>query len=162
MKSLGLIEARSTSAHVLSQNGINTAWMIKENVDLIGNIPEIFKELMFAGFNALVHLVTGMPAGKVESSLEPLTLVSVAEQRGGIGLLSVLVQPERTLSILQVSLDFKKQYTSEWLRLNEFFSLAEGDLLLIASADSERNAKLAAIAAAIAALEMLEMKEKEG
>jgi hypothetical protein len=153
---LGLIEARTTSAHVLSPEGVHAVDTIKSSLDIIGNIPEIFTGFMFAGFNALAHLVTGMPASDVEQALEPMQLVSVAKEYGGIGLLSVVVQPERTLSILQVPLDIKKQYSTEWVKLNELFSLVEGDLLLVASADTERDAKLAAIAAAIAALEMLE------
>ncbi len=52
-------------------------------------------------------------------------------------------------------MDLKKQYAVEWAKLNELFTLAEGDLLLIAWADSEIEAKLAAISAAVSTLEMM-------
>nr|MDO8112402.1 hypothetical protein [Candidatus Sigynarchaeota archaeon] len=152
---LGLIESSSTKAHILSDKGKAVMNKIKEEFTLIGNIPVIFDELKFAKFNALGRLaIPGLDEAKIEQG-EPLRLVEAAKAQGGKGLISLVIQAGRALKLLGVPLDMKKRYTSEWIRLNELFSLNERDMLLIAWADSELGAKLAVISAAVEALEMM-------
>jgi hypothetical protein len=156
---LGLVTSSSTRAHVLSERGKDVLAGIKAEISIIGNIPVIFDELKFAQYNALARLdassiVPGM-------AIEPMQLVNVARAHGGKGLLSLVVQSGRSLKVLGVSMDLKKQYTGEWVKLNELFSLVEGDLLLVAWADSELEAKLAVIAAAVSTLAMMEKKQSE-
>jgi hypothetical protein len=156
---LGLVASSSTRAHVLSERGKEVLAKIKAELALIGNIPVIFDELKFAQYNALARLgASSLVPGR---SIEPMQLVTVARAYGGKGLLSLVVQSGRSLKVLDVPMDLKKQFTGEWVKLNELFSLAEGDLLLIAWADSELDAKLAAIAAAVSTLEMMNQKSGE-
>jgi len=152
---LGLIESSSTRAHVLSSRGRDVLAKIKEEFTLIGNIPIVFDELNFADFNAIGRLSSRSIEPASIEKIEPLRLVSVAQAQGGKGLISLIVQPDRALKLLAVPMDLKKSYTSEWIKLNELFSLEVGDLLLIASADSELQAKLAVIAATIDALQAI-------
>ena len=152
---LGLIESNSTRAHVLSTKGRDVLAKIKAEFTMIGNIPVVFDELTFAKFNAIGRLSSqNIEPGKIDD-IEPMTIVNVAHEQGGKGLISLFVQPDRALKLLGVPIDLKKNYTSEWIKLNELFSLHDGDLLLIASADTEFDAKLAVIAAAVGALQMI-------
>ncbi|MBN2150933.1 MAG: hypothetical protein JW839_05795 [Candidatus Lokiarchaeota archaeon] len=152
-RNLRLVVSSSTRAHVLSERGVEVATKIKAELSLIGNIPVIFDELKFARYNALARL--GAPSLLQGRVIQPMALVDVARAHGGKGLLSLVVQSGRSLKVLGVSMDLKKQYAGEWAKLNELFALVEGDLLLIAWADSELEAKLAAIAAAVSSLEMM-------
>ncbi len=152
-ENLGLVASSSTKAHVLSERGKEVLANIKAELVLIGDIPVIFDELKFAKYNALARL--GASSFVPGRSIEPMRLVDVARAHGGKGLLSLVVQSGRSLKVLGVPMDLKKQYAGEWVKLNELFSLAEGDLLLIAWADSELEAKLAVIAAAVSTLEMM-------
>ncbi|MEX2719397.1 MAG: hypothetical protein Q6353_005430 [Candidatus Sigynarchaeum springense] len=152
-KNLGLVVSSSTRAHVLSERGKTVVKKIKEQLSVIGDIPIIFDELKFAKYNALARLcASSLVPGR---EIEPMRLVDVARANGGKGLLSLIVQAGRALKVLGVHMDLKKQYSAEWSRLNELFTLVEGDLLLIAWADTERDAKIAVIAAAVASLEMM-------
>nr|MDO8086305.1 hypothetical protein [Candidatus Sigynarchaeum springense] len=151
---LGLVVSSSTRAHVLSERGKAVVEKIKAELSLIGDIPVIFNELRFAKYNALARLgASSLVPGR---EIEPLQLVDVARANGGKGLLSLVVQSGRSLKVLGVHMDLKKQYAGEWARLNELFTLMEGDLLLIAWADVELDAKIAVIAAVVATLEMME------
>jgi hypothetical protein len=156
---LGLVVSSSTRAHELSERGREALVQIKAELALIGNIPVIFDELKFAQYNALARL--GASSLLQGMSIEPMQLVNVARAHGGKGLLSLVVQSGRSLKVLGVPMDLKKQYTGEWVKLNELFSLMEGDLLLIAWADSELDAKLAAIAASVSTLESMDKKNSE-
>jgi hypothetical protein len=152
---LGLIESSSTRAHVLSEKGRTTLAMIKTEFTLIGNIPVVFDELKFGQFNALGRLSSAHIESTKIDNKEPLKLVGIARVHGGKGMISIVVQPDRALKLLAVPMEFKKSYTNEWIKLNELFSLHDGDLLLIASADTELEAKLAVIATAIEAMHTL-------
>ncbi|HME51393.1 MAG TPA: hypothetical protein VKM55_04195 [Candidatus Lokiarchaeia archaeon] len=152
---LGLIESSSTRAHVLSPKGRDVLAKIKEEFALIGNIPVVFDELTFAAFNAIGRLSSSSIELENIDKIEPLRLVNVARAQGGKGLISLIVQPDRALKLIAVPVDLKKSYTSEWIKLNELFSLYDGDLLLIASADTELEAKLAVIAATIDAVQVI-------
>lgn len=152
---LGLIESSSTRAHILSSKGRDVLAKIKEEFTLIGNIPVVFDELTFAKFNAIGRLSSkSIESGRIDK-IEPLRLVNIAQAQGGKGLISLFVQPDHVLKLVAVPMDLKKNYTSEWIKLNELFSLDVGDLLLIASADTELEAKLAVIAATIDALQVI-------
>jgi hypothetical protein len=152
---LDLVQSSSTRAHVLSPRGKEILAKIKNDVSLIGNMPVIFDELKFAQYNALVRLSVSSFKPGGTSRIEPMLLVETAKSNGGTGMVSAIVQSGRSLKLLGVSLDLKKQYTGEWIKLNEIFSLVEGDLLFIAWADTELQAKIAAIATAVKALEMM-------
>lgn len=151
---LGLVVSSSTRAHVLSDRGKKVLAEIKSEFSIIGNIPVIFDELKFARCNALARLnASRIVPGR---AIEPMELLEVARAHGGKGLLSLVAQAGRSLKVLGVPMDLKKKYTDEWVRINELFSIVEGDLLLIAWADTELEAKLAAIAAAVSTLSMMD------
>ncbi|MHA1793853.1 MAG: DUF4443 domain-containing protein [Promethearchaeota archaeon] len=161
LKLLDLIKADSTRAHSLTQKGKEYVTKIEKEFTLIGNLPAIFNNFMLGKeYNSIGRLSTaGYPPGHA-LSLNPLMLLDVAKKNGAHGLLTFVALENKDLELLSVKMDVKKTYKKEWIKLNELFSLAPGDVILISSADKELSARIAVIAAAVLAKEIVEKQEK--
>jgi hypothetical protein len=156
---LGLIKSESTRAHVLTKKGIDTVRAMKQEFNLIGNLPVIFDQwcLEDADFNALGHLVMDGLSLHEANELpwkELLEISKRAGEKGSVkGSVMLFVDRGRVLKLLfieKIKIDVKKEYTEEWLKINEIFPLNAGNIILISFADREIDAKLAVIAIALA------------
>ncbi|MHA1372147.1 MAG: hypothetical protein ACTSRA_20810, partial [Promethearchaeota archaeon] len=118
---LGLIQSESTKAHVLTSEGMAILDDIKKEITIISNLPKIFETFSFAPYNALAQVIPRpkIPADKIEKVLDGLRLLDVAKRHGGTSLLSLVAWPGKRLKVLSASMDIRKEYEGEWLKINE-------------------------------------------
>ncbi|MHA1999730.1 MAG: hypothetical protein ACTSU9_16595 [Promethearchaeota archaeon] len=159
---LGMIEAEKYKAHHLTMKGKEVVRKIKSEFTMIGHIPSIFEDFMLGeAYNAIGRVTcSGIDVEDIKA-INPLKLISAAQDAGGEKLISLVSVAGNNLEVLSADIDLRRTYGEEWVKINEFFPLNEGDVVLISASNSELDAKIALIAASLEVHEYFHSISKE-
>lgn len=153
---LGYIAAMPRKAHHLTDKGSRLVNDIKQEFTLISHLPVFDNFMIGEKFNAIGCVSLPPDSCQVTLELDPLELRTVALENGGTGLISIVATAQNSLKFLSAeNLDLQKLFKKEWVRLHEIFQYTQGDLILIAMAPTQLDARLALISSAITAREMI-------